>query len=502
MIAVIVIFTLFFLSLGLSPIIGRGDEAASSGLIGATPTDDYITLNLGGGCSDGGFGSQFRTKCQPHGTSSVCSKDHDYTKGDLVCDSYKSCSSGFGHQSVCQRKLAGLCSSDQNGKPALAPQFADHLVSESTTRNTKSCKYSTYDVCETIADYEFIKNLSATRPGATVGADDFNKCTAHFCAQPVEKGPCTNDPETGKPFEKCSRFRAAGNEGSYCRLWLNSQDETTQRSAIQDYCLNNADSGDCKCISRTGDDIYQDVVDSLAANPINDGCWWKPCKNQDSYLVTPDLANPICPENICQSIINVVDVENDVDISNIEQNIQCNFEVKCTADQYKDETGACQPCTKCDETYQQEVLACTINQNRTCEDSPDSCGQGKWSDSGTFFEDDCKDCTICPEGSRVKTSCTNTTDTVCEVIPTSCPEGKYAPKGEDGNFDVCVDCSKCPEGQLVKTPCTQISDVECREREDQPTSDTDFERDLVIGVSVISGLFVLGIGTYEIIKYK
>jgi len=499
-ILLIIIIAFVFLYLGVSHGARTFNDSIS---LGDVAPNDFMSISLGGGCSgSGGFTSQFRTKCQPHGTPSVCSKDHDYTKGDFVCDSNYSCSNGFGHQSICQRQLAGLCSVDTGGKPAIAPQYADKLVSETTTLNGKTCNYKVEDICGTMDSYNFIRNFPFTRDGGGVSATDMDKCTAHFCQQPVEVGSCNVDPETGEPFEKCSKFRATGDEGNFCRIWLNSQDEITQRTAIQEYCLNHPDSGDCKCISRTSDPIYNDVVDSLVANPINDGCWWKPCKNSDVYLVTPDLANPTCPENICQSIINVVDVENDVDINNIQQNIQCDFEVKCEADQYKDETGACQPCTVCDPTHQKEILPCLIGQNRTCIDDPETCGTDRWSETGSYYEEDCKDCSTCKDGERVKSVCTKDSDTVCEVIPTSCPEGKFAPKGEDGNFDVCVNCSSCLDTQLVKTPCTQISDVVCRDKEiPEPDSSSEFVRDIVIGVSVVATLLIVSYGSYEGFKY-
>ena len=208
--------------------------------------------------------------------------------------------------------------------------------------------------------------------------------------------------------------------------------------------------------------------------------------------MTPDLANPTCPENICQTIINVVDVDNDVDINNIEQNIECNFEVKCDDNQYKDEDGACQDCLECDLTYQREVLACTLTQNRTCEDSVESCGQGRWSESALPFADDCKDCTVCPDGSRVKSKCTNNSDTVCEVIPTSCPDGTYSPNGENGDFDNCIKCGTCVDPQIEQNPCTQIADVVCRDA-DVPDEEEgpDIVEDIVITVSVLTAAALL-----------
>jgi hypothetical protein len=51
------------------------------------------------------------------------------------------------------------------------------------------------------------------------------------------------------------------------------------------YCLNNP-TPDCSCVERSKNKTYNTLrLDSS----INDGCWWKPCGDPNTYLVPPNI---------------------------------------------------------------------------------------------------------------------------------------------------------------------------------------------------------------------
>ena len=87
------------------------------------------------------------------------------------------------------------------------------------------------------------------------------------------------------------------------------------------YCAN-YDTTDCECINRTSSPTY---IAMKPANPIPDSCWWTACSNKGKFLVPSDLLNPDCPDNMCQQFFQVEDVGGNVDISDLNNTINCTF---------------------------------------------------------------------------------------------------------------------------------------------------------------------------------
>lgn len=150
---------------------------------------------------------------------------------------------------------------------------------------------------------------------------DYNNMMINFCSSNLGKN-CIVDPQTKSPFSKCSVLRSSDADGDYCREWFNRQNNSIQDTVVANYCFKNSTSPDCRCVLRTSmDSNYETVKQS---SPFNDACWYPPCSNQTSYLVTSDLKNPNCPGNICQIVLNNLQ-NRDVKITDVQNSLNCEF---------------------------------------------------------------------------------------------------------------------------------------------------------------------------------
>lgn len=123
----------------------------------------------------------------------------------------------------------------------------------------------------------------------------------YFCSQPSSNCGKTN---SGITPGTCSRFLSNDLEGSMCRAWQNDPDNSGNLqladSAMQTYCKNNPTVLDCGCINRDKNKVYTNFKQYA---PINDGCWFTPCKTTLGNLVPSTLKNPTCPANFCDPIV-------------------------------------------------------------------------------------------------------------------------------------------------------------------------------------------------------
>ena len=150
---------------------------------------------------------------------------------------------------------------------------------------------------------------------------DYNAIIANYCQQSSDT--CVIDPETGKNMPKCSRLKSTGKDGELCRGWFNQQAKGVQDTVIQNYCAVN-NTPDCKCVNRAQNDVYRSLK---VGKVINDGCWFTPCANPQSYLQTTDVENPTCPSNFCDVIYNIIK-DRDVTIDNLKNDVNCVFKVE------------------------------------------------------------------------------------------------------------------------------------------------------------------------------
>lgn len=145
---------------------------------------------------------------------------------------------------------------------------------------------------------------------------DYNAVLANYCKQSSDT--CFIDPETGKNMPKCSRLKSTGRDGELCRGWFNQQSKAVQDTVVQNYCAVN-NTPDCKCVNRAQNDVYRSLK---VGKVINDGCWFTPCANPQSYLQTTEVENPTCPSNFCDVIYNIIK-DRDVTIDNIKNDVNC-----------------------------------------------------------------------------------------------------------------------------------------------------------------------------------
>jgi len=148
--------------------------------------------------------------------------------------------------------------------------------------------------------------------------NDYNAVLANYCQQSSDT--CIIDPETGQNMPKCSRLKSTGKDGELCRSWFNRQGAADQNTVVQNYCAIN-NTPDCKCVNRAINEVYRSLK---VGKDINDGCWFTPCANPQSYLQTSDIVNPTCPSNYCETIYNIIK-DRDVTIDNVKNEINCKF---------------------------------------------------------------------------------------------------------------------------------------------------------------------------------
>ena len=142
-----------------------------------------------------------------------------------------------------------------------------------------------------------------------------------FCSQRASPANCPTDPVTGKKLSACSRFVSIASDGAACREWANDNVILADPARVT-YCVNN-DTPDCGCINAPNNPIFKTLQPGSA---FNRGCWWLPCSQPSTYLVTqnyvPSQASGGCPNSICQTVINAVN-SNDIDYNSVKQFISC-----------------------------------------------------------------------------------------------------------------------------------------------------------------------------------
>lgn len=142
-----------------------------------------------------------------------------------------------------------------------------------------------------------------------------------LCLQPAGPGECRPDNGiviqsespcagstgvTGSGLTGCSRVNSIGPWSSICAGWAQSQNgnEFISRRMVE-YCAatGNICSIDCRCINRgIVDGLYNELA---ALQPGQDGCWYAPCKNRQSYLVPNSIiVDPnACKPAACQIVV-------------------------------------------------------------------------------------------------------------------------------------------------------------------------------------------------------
>lgn len=180
----------------------------------------------------------------------------------------------------------------------------DPLISVGWDREAPNLK-CTYDI-----------NNIDTRAQVLAFKDKFgenNDIEAKYCTQKVSDCP--------DGMSECSRLRSIGEGGNECRVWFESQEPNIKDATMLSYCLQH-NTEDCKCVNRANSAAYQAMK---AGHSINDGCWYTPCAGAGKFLVPSQLANPTCPDKMCQVLYDIFQ-DGNVDLENVKNDIVCQFD--------------------------------------------------------------------------------------------------------------------------------------------------------------------------------
>lgn len=100
----------------------------------------------------------------------------------------------------------------------------------------------------------------------------------------------------GAPFS-CSRLMSTGADGNLCRQWAVAN-PTMADTAIRTYCKTPGAFG-CDCVNRQNLFHYRAFKQYIN---VNDACWYTPCTNPSTELITSDLTAPSCPSGFCDTV--------------------------------------------------------------------------------------------------------------------------------------------------------------------------------------------------------
>lgn len=219
-------------------------------------------------------------------------KKHKNQAGDLVEDKFLGWVSCTGGLSAGQR----LCS-EPNPKECYIGLDSTKIdpyrdITWSDKAPYISCQYN----IDNINTIEQLYNIEKKFPISN-NINSVNEIKKNFCYSFSKK--CPIDPETNKPFEKCSRFISLDDEGEKCREWVVSQPIRVSDIHKKDFCHKNPNLKECQCLNRHLNDDYKNVKKYLHTE---DYCWYLPCAS-GPYLKQENIQlNKKC-SNICQIII-------------------------------------------------------------------------------------------------------------------------------------------------------------------------------------------------------
>ena len=121
-----------------------------------------------------------------------------------------------------------------------------------------------------------------------------------------------------------------------CKQWRESLTPSQRDSLGVFICRKHPRLEECRCVNRSLDPIYE------AAGGVewgNDGCWWKPCRDDKQYHIPSTIIQGMSCPNSCRQILNVAG--NNVLIDDFKQSIRCDFAT--SQPRYECISGQCRP---------------------------------------------------------------------------------------------------------------------------------------------------------------
>lgn len=139
-----------------------------------------------------------------------------------------------------------------------------------------------------------------------------------LCERPIEFGCVDNS-------HKCSPLFSKSVIGDYCRDEYAQLSPGDRDTVMQNFCLRNPRSEECKCASRSDEATYLRLK---SGQPFSDACWYVPCTNRFQYFIPSEFDGKLeCPQNVCQIVYNISEQRN-LDMSDIKNDINCDFNTR------------------------------------------------------------------------------------------------------------------------------------------------------------------------------
>ena len=226
-------------------------------------------------------------------------------------------------------------------EPTWRADWSEQYSTASTKTNPRHKLRCIWDLSKIDSVDQISKYVSTFNPAAD--DPEYAKIMTQFCA--VKSTNCLVDPTTNLKIGSCSRVTAHPSDpaSGLCRNWFEGASNAERDAFIYNVCSGDTENrAECKCYNRAGLVEYQAVANvvnvanggisfeqfhgELGGQPIEDGCWYLPCKKSSpAFLVDSGVANPRCPSQICQQIISASHTGGNVDIQNNQNILNCTF---------------------------------------------------------------------------------------------------------------------------------------------------------------------------------
>lgn len=191
-----------------------------------------------------------------------------------------------------------------------------------------SCEYNSNQFTTFSQWTSYASQVPSSHYTETGGISGMQLLGTKFCGGIVTSTTteqCPLNPETGERMPYCSIMSVGGGRGDLCRKWAQAFPQTAD-IAKNNYCQTNTASADCLCLNRQDNGLYK-LMTSSGVSKGQDVCFWRPCNDPVTYLVTSDLNpnNVKCPD-VCE-IVNEIYQNNaqNININEAKTAINCNF---------------------------------------------------------------------------------------------------------------------------------------------------------------------------------
>lgn len=202
-------------------------------------------------------------------------------------------------------------------------KFSSKNILETTSINNSytKYKYDSNDISIQDIDYiqKFIKNDIG--PYKQQNLDQYNILMNQVCLNDISTNCLySNDLVTNNKIVTCSKIFSNDPEAKNCYQWY--VDTAKVNASIDKDLINYCkkfNTSDCACINRQNDSLYK----TITKPPSRDDCWYRPCVQNDYYLVPFETRSSVACPNVCSNTVFIVATNSDVVIKNLTTYINC-----------------------------------------------------------------------------------------------------------------------------------------------------------------------------------